>query len=71
MNRILGLVIELDDLEGVDPDLHRSLKWIMETTDDIEDVMPSTFSAEYERFGERVTVDFIDSTRRTQQTTGA
>ena len=46
------------DLEGVDPDLFRSLKWIMENEEGVDD-LEMTFSAEMENFGVRTTVDFL------------
>jgi len=45
----------LADMESVDADFHRSLKWALDN--DITDVLDLTFSAEDERFGEVVTVD--------------
>ncbi|KAG2733205.1 hypothetical protein G9P44_004195 [Scheffersomyces stipitis] len=45
----------LQDMEGVDAEFYRSLKWILDN--DITDVLDLTFSAEDERFGEIVEVD--------------
>ena len=36
-------------LQAVDPDLHQSLNWIL--TNDIADVIDSTFSVEHDTFG--------------------
>ena len=36
-------------LQAVDPDLHQSLNWIL--TNDITDVIDSTFSVEHDTFG--------------------
>mmetsp|Transcript_6730 Transcript_6730/g.6637 ORF Transcript_6730/g.6637 Transcript_6730/m.6637 type:complete len:782 (+) Transcript_6730:229-2574(+) len=47
--------VVLQDMEGVDAEFYRSLKWICDN--DITDVLDLTFSAEDERFGEIVEVD--------------
>lgn len=47
--------VVLQDMEGVDAEFYRSLKWI--TDNDITDILDLTFSAEDERFGEIVEVD--------------
>lgn len=47
--------VALTDMEGVDAEFFRSLKWICDN--DITDVLDLTFSAEDERFGEIVEVD--------------
>lgn len=52
---ILKKKVNLQDMEGVDAEFHRTLTWTMEN--DITDVIYSTFSVEDERFGEKVTVD--------------
>ena len=36
-------------MQAVDPDLHQSLNWIL--TNDIADVIDSTFSVEHDTFG--------------------
>jgi E3 ubiquitin ligase SMURF1/2 len=46
---LLNKPITLDDIEAVDPDLHQSLNWIL--TNDITDVIDSTFSVEHDTFG--------------------
>jgi len=46
---LLNKPITLDDIEAVDPDLHKSLNWIL--TNDIADVIDSTFSVEHDAFG--------------------
>ncbi|CCE82424.1 Piso0_002150 [Millerozyma farinosa CBS 7064] len=45
----------LQDMEGVDAEFYRSLKWICDN--DITDVLDLTFTAEDDRFGEIVEVD--------------
>ena len=45
----------LQDMEGVDAEFYRSLKWILDN--DITDILDLTFSTEEEKFGERVEVD--------------
>ncbi|ESO94746.1 hypothetical protein LOTGIDRAFT_117914, partial [Lottia gigantea] len=47
--QLLSKPTTLDDLESVDPDLHRSLNWILEN--DIEEVLDHTFSVEHNSFG--------------------
>ncbi|ELT97416.1 hypothetical protein CAPTEDRAFT_153266 [Capitella teleta] len=47
--QLLGKPITLDDIEGVDPDLHHSLVWILEN--DITDVLENTFCVETDSFG--------------------
>ncbi|SCU87697.1 LAMI_0D07118g1_1 [Lachancea mirantina] len=47
--------VVLQDMEGVDAEVHNSLKWILENS--IDGVLDLTFSADDERFGEVVTVD--------------
>ncbi|XP_064641714.1 E3 ubiquitin-protein ligase SMURF1-like isoform X4 [Lineus longissimus] len=48
--QLLAKPIALDDIENVDPELHRSLVWMLEN--DITDVIHNTFSVEHEAFGE-------------------
>uniref|UniRef100_A0A1A9WXJ4 E3 ubiquitin-protein ligase SMURF1 n=1 Tax=Glossina brevipalpis TaxID=37001 RepID=A0A1A9WXJ4_9MUSC len=47
--QLLNKPITLNDIEGVDPDLHRSLTWILENN--INNVIESTFSVENNSFG--------------------
>jgi E3 ubiquitin-protein ligase NEDD4 len=47
--------ITLPDLESVDAELHRSMKWMLDN--DITDVIEETFSLQEERFGELVTIE--------------
>ncbi|ESN93979.1 hypothetical protein HELRODRAFT_115219 [Helobdella robusta] len=49
--QLLGKQISLDDLEAVDPDLYRSLVWILEN--DITGVIDNVFCVDHEAFGER------------------
>ncbi|KAJ2887332.1 NEDD4 E3 ubiquitin-protein ligase [Coemansia asiatica] len=51
---ILKKPITLDDMQSVDAEVYRSLKWILEN--DVTD-MGFTFSVDDERFGERIEVD--------------
>ncbi|KAK6168947.1 hypothetical protein SNE40_020097 [Patella caerulea] len=48
--QLLSKPVTIDDLESVDPHLHRSLNWILEN--DIEDVLDHTFSVEHSSFGQ-------------------
>ncbi|KAI8891017.1 HECT-domain-containing protein [Backusella circina FSU 941] len=52
---ILNKKVLVADMESVDADFHRSLKWILDN--DITDVLDLTFSVDDDRFGEMVTVD--------------
>ncbi|KAK9768070.1 hypothetical protein K7432_001606 [Basidiobolus ranarum] len=52
---ILKKKIALSDLESVDAEFHRSLKWMLDN--DITDVLDLTFTAEDSRFGEVVSVE--------------
>ncbi|PYI25737.1 E3 ubiquitin--protein ligase Pub1 [Aspergillus indologenus CBS 114.80] len=47
--------VSLQDMEGVDEDLHRNLTWTLEN--DIDGVLELTFAVDDEKFGERTTVD--------------
>ena len=47
--QLLGLSITLDDMETVDPEFYRSLKWTLEN--DIEGYIDTTFAVEHDRFG--------------------
>lgn len=47
--QLLGKPVTLDDLESVDPHLHRSLCWMLENN--IENVLDHTFSVEHNSFG--------------------
>ncbi|XP_034939628.1 E3 ubiquitin-protein ligase SMURF1 [Chelonus insularis] len=46
---LLNKGITLSDIEGVDPELHRSLTWILENS--IDGVIDATFSVEHSSFG--------------------
>ncbi|XP_013415244.1 E3 ubiquitin-protein ligase SMURF2-like isoform X1 [Lingula anatina] len=48
--QLLGKPITLEDLETVDPELHRSLCWMLEN--DITEVIHNSFSVEHNAFGE-------------------
>ena len=43
------LFYDIINIQAVDPDLHKSLNWIL--TNDIADVIDSTFSVEHDAFG--------------------
>ncbi|XP_036171580.1 E3 ubiquitin-protein ligase SMURF1 isoform X5 [Myotis myotis] len=49
INPLLGKPIQLSDLESVDPELHKSLVWILEN--DITPVLDHTFCVEHNAFG--------------------
>lgn len=46
---LLNKLIILDDIEAVDPHLHRSLNWMLEN--DITGIIDTTFTVEHESFG--------------------
>ena len=46
---LLNKPITLDDIEAVDPDLHKSLNWML--NNNIEDIIDTSFSVEHEAFG--------------------
>ncbi|XP_064087863.1 E3 ubiquitin-protein ligase SMURF1-like isoform X2 [Macrobrachium nipponense] len=46
---LLNKLIVLDDIEAVDPDLHRSLNWMLENV--ITDIIDTTFTVEHDCFG--------------------
>ncbi|CAK9828166.1 E3 ubiquitin-protein ligase SMURF2 [Anthophora retusa] len=46
---LLNKAITLTDIEGVDPELHRSLTWMLENS--IDGVLDATFSVEHSSFG--------------------
>ncbi|XP_031419396.1 E3 ubiquitin-protein ligase SMURF2 isoform X3 [Clupea harengus] len=48
--QLLGKPITLDDMESVDPDLHKSLVWILDN--DITGVLDHTFCVEHNAYGE-------------------
>lgn len=47
--------VVLQDMEGVDAEVHNSLKWMLENS--IDGILDLTFSADDERFGELLAVD--------------
>ncbi|OJJ49588.1 hypothetical protein ASPZODRAFT_109119 [Penicilliopsis zonata CBS 506.65] len=53
--------VTLQDMEGVDEDLHRNLAWTLDN--DIEGIVELTFSVDDEKFGERTTIDLIPGGR--------
>ena len=52
---VVSKKIALSDLESVDAEIHRSMKWMLEN--DITDIIEETFSVQEERFGELVTIE--------------
>ncbi|PTU22443.1 hypothetical protein P175DRAFT_0529497 [Aspergillus ochraceoroseus IBT 24754] len=47
--------VSLQDMEGVDEDLHRNLAWTLDN--DIEGIIDLTFAVDDEKFGERRTIE--------------
>lgn len=58
--------VVLQDMEGVDAEVHNSLKWMLENS--IDGILDLTFSADDERFGELVTVDLKPDGRNIEVT---
>ena len=58
---ILGLPLTYDDIEGVDPDYYKSLKWMLENS--IDGVFDYTFSETTSFFGETQVHDLIEDGR--------
>ena len=58
--------VVLQDMEGVDAEFYRSLKWMLEN--DIQGILDLTFSAEEERFGEMHEVDLKPNGREIEVT---
>ncbi|EFW99112.1 ubiquitin-protein ligase [Grosmannia clavigera kw1407] len=59
---ILGKMVVLADMEGVDADFHRSLQWILDN-DISGGILEQTFSTEDERFGVITVEDLIEDGR--------
>ncbi|KAJ1515745.1 hypothetical protein HMI56_001495 [Coelomomyces lativittatus] len=58
---MLGKVVDVRDMEAVDPSYYKSLEWILEN--DINDVIDLTFSVETEDFGRTKIVDLKENGR--------
>jgi E3 ubiquitin-protein ligase NEDD4 len=56
---LLGKKTTLEDLESVDAEMYRSLKWTLDNP--IEGILDLTFSTEIHRFGEVVTINLKES----------
>jgi E3 ubiquitin-protein ligase NEDD4 len=63
---ILNKKVLVADMESVDADFYRSLKWIIDN--DITDVLDLTFSVDDDKFGEVVTVDLKEDGRNIEVT---
>ncbi|AEO64550.1 1a663c16-4672-427d-9229-a492f9013d3f [Thermothielavioides terrestris] len=64
---MLGKPVVLADMEGVDADFHRSLKWMLEN-DISGGILEQTFSTEDERFGVVTVEDLIPNGRNIEVT---
>ena len=58
---LLGQQLTYEDMEGVDPDYYKSLKWMLENS--VEGVMEYTFSDTTSYFGETQVYDLIENGR--------
>eukprot|EP00163_Fabomonas_tropica_P003775 TRINITY_DN1333_c1_g1_i1.p1 TRINITY_DN1333_c1_g1~~TRINITY_DN1333_c1_g1_i1.p1 ORF type:complete len:2228 (+),score=681.47 TRINITY_DN1333_c1_g1_i1:938-6685(+) len=52
---ILGQKVSFEDMQALDPDYYKSLKWILEN--DIEGVLDLTFTTEADRFGTKEEIE--------------
>ena len=59
--RILGKPISVKDMETLDLDYYKSLRWMLEN--DITDIITETFSVQIDEFGVQKTIDLIDNGR--------
>ena len=59
--RILGRVVSVKDMETLDLDYSKSLKWMLEN--DITDIITETFSVETDDFGEKKVIDLLPDGR--------
>lgn len=64
---ILGKLVVLADMEGVDADFHRSLQWMLDN-DISGGILEQTFSTEDERFGVMTVEDLIPNGRNIEVT---
>ena len=58
---LLGQALTYEDMEGVDPDYYKSLKWMLENS--IDGVMEYTFSETTSYFGETQVYDLVENGR--------
>ena len=63
---LLGQPLTFEDMEGVDPDYYKNLKWMLDN--DIEGVLDLNFSDTQNFFGETETVDLIKNGRNVSVT---
>ncbi|KAJ3355309.1 hypothetical protein HDU83_003604 [Entophlyctis luteolus] len=63
---ILNEKVDMSDLESIDLDLYKSLKWMLDNP--IEGIIENTFSVEYDEFGTAVTVDLKPNGRNIEVT---
>lgn len=58
---MLGLVLTYEDIEAVDPEYYKNLRWMLEN--DITDVLELTFTAETDFFGKKDIVELVPGGR--------
>ena len=63
---LLGQPLTFEDMEGVDPDYYKNIKWMLDN--DIEGVLDLNFSDTQNFFGETKTVDLIKNGRNVSVT---
>ena len=59
--QLLGIPVDLNDMESVDPEYHKSLLWML--NNDITSIVDHAFSAEVDEFGQLKTIDLIPDGR--------
>lgn len=61
--KLLQIPLNLEDVERLDPELYRGMKQLLEfePAELVEDTFCRNFTAEYEAFGEKVTVDLVEN----------
>ncbi|KJE94037.1 E3 ubiquitin-protein ligase NEDD4 [Capsaspora owczarzaki ATCC 30864] len=64
--QLLRRPLQLGDLQHVDPELHRSMIWILEN--DVTDVIDQTFTVDVDKFGMTVTQELIPNGAQIQVT---
>ncbi|KAI9690812.1 MAG: hypothetical protein M1822_008431 [Bathelium mastoideum] len=59
--RILGKPVSVKDMETLDLDYYKSLRWMLEN--DITDIITETFSVQVDEFGVQKTIDLVENGR--------
>lgn len=59
LKHILGNTLYIEDLEDIDPETVKSLKWILDNHIGYDDDLALNFTYEIEKFGTKKTVDLV------------